>query len=71
MGCMHFHSSPVSTDIKDIDVAMVIPSKERLPGCVKGHMMKAHRLALFSTADHCNEQAENEKEQALDVKTSW
>ena len=55
MGCMYFHSSPVSTYVKDIDVAMMIPSQERLPGGVKGHMVEAHSLALFSTADYCYE----------------
>ena len=55
MGCMYCHSLPVSTDVKDIDVAMVIPSKERLPGGVKSHMVEAHGLALFATADYCYE----------------
>ena len=71
MGCMYCHSLPVSTDVKDIDVAMVIPSKERLPGGVKSHMVEAHGLALFATADYCYEQAKNDKEKAQDVKTSW
>jgi len=62
MGRMHVHSSPVSTDVKDIDVAMLIPCEERLPRGVKGHVEEAHLLALFATADHGYEYARNDKE---------
>ena len=62
MGRMYVHRLPVSTDVKDIDVAMVIPSKERLPGGVKGHVEEAHGLALFATADYCYEDTAKDKE---------
>lgn len=44
--------SPVSADVKDIDVTMVISSQEGISCGVKGHMEKTHRLGLLSSADH-------------------
>lgn len=44
--------SPVSTDVKDIDVAMVISSQEAISRGVKGHMEETHRLGLLGGADH-------------------
>lgn len=45
---------PVSTDVKDIDVSMVISCQEGVSCGVKGHMEETHHLGLLSSADHCH-----------------
>lgn len=50
--CGNVSQSPVSSDVKDIDVAMVIASKEGISCGVKGHMEETHCLGLLSSADH-------------------
>lgn len=59
---------PVSTDVKHIDVAMVIPCQEGVSCGVKGHMEEMHRLGLLSSADHRHQHTEEGKQHTLKGK---
>lgn len=59
---------PVSTDVKHIDVAMVIPCQEGVSCGVKGHMEETHRLGLLSSADHRHQHTEEDKQHTFKGK---
>lgn len=56
---------PISADIKQIDVSMVISCKEGVSYGVKGQMEETHCLALLNSADHRRQQTEGEKQYTL------
>lgn len=47
---------PVSTDVKDVNVSMVISCQEGVSCGVKSYMEETHRLGLLSSADHRHHQ---------------
>lgn len=57
---------PVSADVKDIDVSMVITGQKGVSCGVKGHVEETHRLGLLSSADHRDHQAEEDKNTCWD-----
>lgn len=54
--------TPVSTDVKNINVAMVITGQEGITGGVEGHVEETHRFSLLSSSDHRHQHAEKDKQ---------